>query len=244
MIDYYSKRAREYERIYHKPERQADIAHLREHLCQALAGRRVLEVACGTGFWTAVIANSVHSIYATDASEEVLEIGRSKQIDPARVTFAYGDAYQPLVPKCEFDAGLAMFWWSHIPHARLTSFVESFHAALQPGAQVVLADNRFVEGSSTSVSRTDAEGNTYQLRRLDDGSTHEVLKNFPSADDLQRVFAPFAERLEIALFDYFWCATYQTKAPSAPALSEVLIGRVEKREIMIADYDPRWPAKF
>lgn len=212
MTDYYSKRAREYERIYQKPERQSDIARLREHICQALGGRRVLELACGTGFWTAAIADSVHYLYATDASEEVLEIARSKRIDQARVTFACGDAYQPFAPECEFDAGLAMFWWSHIPTGRLTSFLESFHSVLRPGARVVFADNRFVEGSNSPISRTDADSNTYQLRPLDDGSTHEVLKNFPSADELQRVLAPFAEKLEIVLFDYFWCATYQTKA--------------------------------
>lgn len=211
MIDYYSKRAREYERIYDKPERQADIARLREHLCQALAGRRVLELACGTGFWTAAIADSVSSIHATDASEEVLEIARAKQLDPVRVTFAGSDAYHPVTPTHDFDAGLAMFWWSHIPHARLTSFLESFHAALQPGARVVFADNRFAEGSSTPVSRTDAEGNTYQLRRLDDGSTHEVLKNFPSSDELRRVIAPHADEIEVTMFDYFWCVSYQTK---------------------------------
>jgi|GEM_PF-3765679 len=27
-------------------------------------------------------------------------------------------------------------------------------------------------------------------------------------------------------------------------MSEVLIGGIEKRQIVIADYDPRWPAKF
>lgn len=244
MIDYYSKRAREYERIYEKPERQADIARLRTHLCQSLAGRRVLELACGTGFWTAAIADSVESIFATDASEEVLQIARSKQLDHACVTFAYGDAYQPVTPTGNFNAGLAMFWWSHIPKARLTSFLESFHTVLTPGAWVVFADNRFVEGSNSPISRTDAEGNTHQLRRLNDGSTHEALKNFPSADDLQCVLAPFAENLEIVLFDYFWCATYQIKASGAPMFSEVLIGGVEKREIVIADYDPRWPAQF
>ena len=45
---------------------------------------------------------------------------------------------------------------------------------------MVFFDNCYVEGSSTPLSRTDAAGNTYQSRRLDDGSTHEVLKNFPA----------------------------------------------------------------
>lgn len=211
MIDYYSKRAREYERIYHKPERRAYLTLLREHLRHAVSGRRVLELACGTGFWTAAIADCADSIHATDASEEVLEIARAKQLDPTRVTFARGDAYHPVAPRTDFDAGIAFFWWSHIPRARLSEFLNNFHSALPPGARVVFADNRFVPGSSTSISRTDAEGNTYQLRHLDDGSTHEVLKNFPTADELQRVLEPLVDNFDVATFDYFWCATYETK---------------------------------
>jgi ubiquinone/menaquinone biosynthesis C-methylase UbiE len=73
MIDYYSKRAREYERVYQKPERQADLGWLRATLRRELAGHRVLELACGTGYWTDAIAGTAASIHATDASTEVLE---------------------------------------------------------------------------------------------------------------------------------------------------------------------------
>lgn len=211
MIDYYSQRAHEYERIYYKPERQEDLVRLREHLRRAVAGRRVLELACGTGFWTAAIADCAGAIHATDASEEVLEIARAKQLDAARVTFARGDAYHPSVPSPDFDAGLAFFWWSHVPRARLAEFLASFHAALRPGARIVIADNRFVPGSSTPISRTDAEGNTYQLRRLDDGSAHEVLKNFPTADELRSVLTPYADNLVVTLLHYFWHVTYDAR---------------------------------
>ena len=244
MIDYYSQRAHEYERIYDKPERQADLARLREHLRRAVAGRRVLELACGTGFWTAAIADCADAIHATDASEEVLEIARAKQLDTTRAAFALGDAYHPAAPTPDFDAGLVFFWWSHVPRARLAEFLMSFHAALKPGARVVFADNRFVPGSSTPISRTDAEGNTYQLRRLDDGSTHEVLKNFPSADELRSVLAPYADNIEATIFEYFWCVTYEAKVTRALDVSDVLVGGVEKREIVIADYDPLWPGQF
>jgi hypothetical protein len=36
--------------------------------------------------------------------------------------------------------------------------------------------------SNTPISRRDADGNTYQRRTLDDGSVHEVLKNFPTCE--------------------------------------------------------------
>ncbi|HSH92798.1 MAG TPA: class I SAM-dependent methyltransferase, partial [Roseimicrobium sp.] len=153
MLDYYSRRAAEYERIYHKPERQGDLARLRDHVRNAVSGRRVLEVACGTGYWTAVIADVVDSVRATDASEEVLEVARSKNFDRNRVTLARADAWNHGELKGDFDAGMAMFWLSHIPKQKLSLFLESFHTALNPGARVLFADNRFVAGSSTAISR-------------------------------------------------------------------------------------------
>jgi len=53
---YYSNRASEYERVYDKPERQHELEWLRQRVPEILRGRRVLEVACGTGYWTQFIA--------------------------------------------------------------------------------------------------------------------------------------------------------------------------------------------
>ncbi len=206
LVDYYSQRAGEYERIYHKPERQADLLRLKEHLRTLLGGHRILELACGTAYWTAAIADIAESIYATDASDEVLEIARAKGLNPDLVSFARGDAFSPPRDSGNFTAGFAAFWWSHIPLFRLPAFLESFHAALLPGARVVFTDNRFVPGSSTPISRTDEAGNTYQQRPLDNGTTHEVLKNFPGADQLQHILQPHSDAVHLVDFDYFWCA--------------------------------------
>jgi SAM-dependent methyltransferase len=215
MLDYYSKRAHEYERIYLKPERQADLVRLKEYLRGALRGQRILELACGTGYWTAAIGDVAESILATDASDAVLEIARSKGLDSAKVSFSRADAFSPPRDHGDFTAGFAAFWWSHIPMAGLSSFLQNFHAALRPGARIVFADNRYVPGSSTPISRTDEAGNTYQLRGLDDGSTHEVLKNFPSPEQLTRTLEPFSKTVHVTEFDYFWCATCELEAPSA-----------------------------
>ncbi|MEP6667722.1 MAG: methyltransferase domain-containing protein [Chthoniobacter sp.] len=214
LIDYYSQRASEYERIYHQPERQADLVRLKDHLRGELSGRRILELACGTGYWTAALADAAESIYAIDASDEVLAIARAKGLDPNTVSFTRGDAFAPPRDSSEFTAGFAGFWWSHIPLDRLTSFLENFHAALLPGARVVFIDNRYVPGSSTPISRTDEAGNTYQQRHLDDGTAHEVLKNFPTTDQLRPILQPYTDSLNIVEFDYFWCATYALAAAS------------------------------
>lgn len=46
---YHHERAGEYERVYEKPERQHDIAELAALTVETFSGKRVLELAAGTG---------------------------------------------------------------------------------------------------------------------------------------------------------------------------------------------------
>ena len=208
LAAYYAARAREHDRVYEKPERQADLERLRSILCDLLAGRRVLEIACGTGYWTKVVAAVAREIVATDASEEVLAIARSRLQGCPHVRFAREDAFGPAVVSGGFDAGFAGFWWSHVRKAELPAFLDLFHARLAAGSRAVFIDNRFVAGSSTPISRTDDGGNTYQWRALDDGRAFEVLKNFPSEEDLRGVLAGRGADVRCEWLAYYWCVSY------------------------------------
>lgn len=208
LIDYYRRRAAEYEGIYAKPERQPDLARLRALVAARVAGARVLEVACGTGYWTARMARTAAGIVATDMAEETLRIAAAKGLPPERVRFELADAYALPASLGTFDAAFAGFWWSHVPRSRIGEFLASLHARLSPGARVVLLDNRFVEGSSTPVSGFDAEGNTFQMRRIADGSAVRVVKNFPSEAELREALSPHAASLEHIELPYYWLTSY------------------------------------
>ena len=208
MVGYYADRAKEYERIYHKPERQSDLRQLERFVESEFSGADVLEVACGTGYWTEVLARSAASVFATDINEEVLAVARSKRIDSRRVTFQREDAYAlPTLPR-KFNGGFSGFWWSHIPKARIRSFLQGFHHVLSSGCKVTFIDNTYVEGSSTPISRADQHGDTYQLRRLDNGSTHEVLKNFPSESELVSAVDGLAADVRVRVLRYYWILSY------------------------------------
>jgi len=209
METYYAKRANEYERIYAKPERQEDLRTLREFVERTFRGKHVLEVACGTGYWTEVVAGSAASVTGVDINEEVLELARAKSLN---ARFERADVYSLPKFQQQFDAGLAAFWWSHIPKARLRDFLAQFHRAVAPGATIVFMDNVYVEGSSTPVSRTDPDGNTYQTRTLDDGSTHEVLKNFPSEAELRTAVGKSGMQMRVDFLTYYWTASYTLKS--------------------------------
>jgi SAM-dependent methyltransferase len=184
LAAYYARRAQEYERVYAKPERQQDLRWLAGRLGALLGGRDVLEVACGTGYWTQVLVRHAGSVVACDLNDEVLQIAAAKPWGAARVRFCRHDAFDVAGVPRRFDAGFAGFWWSHVPRGRLAGFLDQWHRRIGPGGLLVAIDNRYVSGSSTPIGRTDAGGNTYQLRRRGDGSRHEVLKNFPDAHQL------------------------------------------------------------
>lgn len=207
LVAYYAKRAAEYERIFAKPERQHDLAALRTRIGTMFAGRQVLELACGTAYWTPIIAAKADRVVAIDVNEEVLEVARSKNIPPEKAGFSIGDAYNPpLHPEC--NALFAGFWWSHVPLARLDSFLDAATRSVAPGSLLAFLDNRYVEGSSTPLSRTDGDGNQYQTRKLDDGSTHEVLKNFPSEGDLIQRASRHGWGANVELLEHYWLLTW------------------------------------
>jgi len=49
------------------------------------------------------------------------------------------------------------------------------------------------------------------MRGLDDGSMHEVLKNFPADDELHGRGAVRGRAIAIERFEYYWLLRYRTK---------------------------------
>lgn len=210
MQTYYAARAGEYDAVYKKPERQADLRQIEQWLPTVFSRQRVLEVACGTGYWTEFLWPLATSIVAIDSSTETLRIAKER-VPASTVSFEVGDAYA-LPQDCRsFSAAFAGFWFSHIALERQGEFLRGLNAVLEPGARVVLLDNRFVEGSSSAISEQDAAGNTYQSRTLSDGSTHRVLKNFPSEAHLFALAeAGLGQSARYTSWPFFWAFEYRT----------------------------------
>lgn len=200
LLQYYGDRAPEYDRIYQKPERQPDLAAMRSWLAERVADKKVLEVACGTGYWTAVMAETASQILATDASAPPLSIARIRLQNAAHINFAVKDLYAlEQAEQKDFDVVFGGFIWSHIPQSELSAFYLALLAPLRAGGQLILMDNLFVEGSSTPLSRQDEDENTYQQRKLDSGKTYEVMKNFPQWPlNIQE------QPTEATLWDHYW----------------------------------------
>ena len=208
LAAYYAARAQEYERIYVKPERQDDLARLRQLIPGYFTDRTVLEIACGTGYWTQFIAPVARKVTATDVNPETLAIAQTKAFPPGRVSLEVADVHRLPTHYTGFTGAFAGFWWSHLKRGERSAFLDTLHRALAPGAVVVFLDNLYVEGSSTPIAYVDAAGDSYQRRRLDDGSQHDVLKNFPTEAELRSDLGERGTAVEYTRLEYYWVFKY------------------------------------
>jgi SAM-dependent methyltransferase len=205
MVDYYEARASQFEAVYEKPERQADLCCLRGWLAQEVRGLTLLEVACGTGYWTRVAATTAKAILATDCNPSPLALARSKNLG-LHVTFARADAFALPTQGATFDGGMAHFWWSHVALADQQRFLTHFASKLHTGAKLFMIDNAFTAGS-TPISRRDGLGNTYQRRRLASGGDYEILKNFPTSEDLRRALDGTCSGVKVLQLEHYWAVS-------------------------------------
>src|SRR5919108_840112 len=72
---------------------------------------RVLELACGTGWWTERLARHAHELVAIDASPEAIEIARRRA---PSVRYVVADLFE-WEPSERYDVVFFSFWISHVP---------------------------------------------------------------------------------------------------------------------------------
>ena len=208
---YYDDQAKVYDDMYVRRTRvwQRDLKALADTMVKALSGHRILEVACGTGFWTEIVAKVAEHVVAIDASREMLAVARKRRMPRTNVEYRYGDAYHLLEVSGEFVAGLANFWFSHIPKARVDEFLHDFHKKLGKNAVVFMSDNVYIPGIGGQLITKAGIEDTFKLREGTDGLKYEVLKNYYNRDSLRRILSSKTLNLKISETKYFWWTKYK-----------------------------------
>ena len=172
--------------------------------------KTVLEIACGTGYWTRFVGPVSKRTTATDYSVTMLGVAQSLRIENACILL--DDAYHLSgVGEERFDFGFAMHWVSHIPLARWHEFFTAFHARLKPGAKVLLVDDiRRPDDADPWYSKL-ATRDSYEIRQLPNGESYEIVKTFFSPDDLRTLLQPYADNLQIRYERPRWWLTYEVR---------------------------------
>jgi len=210
QIQYYSQRAKEYEKIYDLPERQKDLTQLKLFLKDSFSKKEVFEIACGTGYWTQYISETAKSIFATDINDSVLDIARLKKYScPAQIHKV--DIFHLSNLSQNFNSGFAGFIWSHILKQELTQFLNQFLLKINKNGLVVFVDNTYVKGNSTPLCSTDKYGNSFQKRKLKDGKSYTVIKNYPTDSEMKALINPIGKNIKIIRMEYYWILKFNKK---------------------------------
>jgi ubiquinone/menaquinone biosynthesis C-methylase UbiE len=213
MNTYYARRAPLHDNLmgYTDNARMEELlAPIIKRLERYLIDQEVLEIACGTGNWTQVLAKRARSVLATDINSSVLEIAKRKSYPKGKVTFKLADAYALQKIEVKFTTAFAADWWSHIPKSMIPSFIESLHTKLHKGARVIFIDMLPSESLDQMFSHYDKEGNLIHKRSLPEREEFYVVKNFPTEKELKEVFKGLVKDFEF--YQYLplkrWMLTY------------------------------------
>lgn len=179
QIAYYRARAAEYDRVYAERDDLREVLSLIDSL--PVAGD-VLELACGTGRWTSLLAARARSVTAVDAAPEALALARERVTSPA-VRFECADVFTWRAPR-RYDTVFFAFWLSHVPPALLPGFWHTVANALASEGKAVFIDNGPGEAGSEEVLT--GQPAPAVRRRLDDGSEHRIVKVFHDPHRLVR----------------------------------------------------------
>ncbi len=190
QMSYYRSRAEEYDEWFLRqgrhdrgPEQnrlwRSEVEEVREELRRFDPAGDVLELACGTGWWTEELARHADHITAVDASPEVLEINREKLADK-KVNYLQADLFT-WRPDTLYDTVFFSFWLSHVPPEKFSEFWSVARDSLRPGGQVFFIDSLRPE---KPIVKERPPGDPTTVRQLNDGREFRIFKTFYDPDGL------------------------------------------------------------
>lgn len=136
----------------------------------------VLEIACGTGLSTAVLAESATSLVALDAAPEMIGECR-KRPGLEEVEFVLADVFSWRTDR-SFDAVVFTFWLSHVPEELFETFWTRIRVLLKPHGRVFFADNLYAPWATAIDHELKGPEEGVVVRKLNDGREFRVVKRF------------------------------------------------------------------
>lgn len=153
--------------------------------CELAARRRVLEIACGNGFGTMLLAQVASSVTGADVSPEAIETARRTNARP-NVRYELVKTPPFPLPDASFDVVVSLETIEHMPAAAQPAFVAELERVLAPDGVLLLSTpDRATEQAQAKQS----EPNPFHIHT-------------PSAEELDRLLARFAHREAFVLMDY------------------------------------------
>jgi ubiquinone/menaquinone biosynthesis C-methylase UbiE len=206
-IEYYRKRAAEYDKIYYRdnPRRQAELSRMYELSRKVLSRKEVLDLACGTGFWTREISQSAESIVGVDINAATLEEARQKSYR-CPVRFLIADFFSLPFERPLFTGLLATFVLSHVRREDQEELCDHVKRSLAPNTTAFFCENNQTTEMPGNLHWDNSRTNTYKLRKLENGEEFRILKNYYDESELRDTLGRWGSVEELIYDYYYWAA--------------------------------------
>jgi demethylmenaquinone methyltransferase/2-methoxy-6-polyprenyl-1,4-benzoquinol methylase len=191
MLRYYDARAPDYEEAYQlgtgtssisDPEVfQREAGDLAETV-RRFAHGKVLDLACGTGYWLQFYAEQCSGVTMVDQSENMLAECR-KKIDrfglADRSTVVRDDVLAWNCTDPSHDCAIVGFLLSHLTDEQAPRLFDALRSALGPGGRFLIMDSAWTDMRSQFNAKIER-----QERRLNDGTALDIYKRYFDRSDI------------------------------------------------------------
>jgi demethylmenaquinone methyltransferase/2-methoxy-6-polyprenyl-1,4-benzoquinol methylase len=207
MLRYYDERASEYEEAYTRGTGTAsipdpavfttEIADLPAIVRRCTSGR-LIDLACGTGYWLPHYAAGCSDITLFDQSEKMLAGSRSKVAGLGladRCVLVQGDFFGYAFDRHAYDCALAGFFLSHLTDEQEGLVFDALRGMLRPSGRFLVLDSAWSDERRRFNAKVER-----QPRRLNDGSEFEIYKRYLDGADIARWPARYGVAVHIEYF--------------------------------------------
>jgi SAM-dependent methyltransferase len=191
MLAYYNERAPEYEDAYTLGTGTASIADPDVFVTEAkvLAGivrefaeGRMIDLACGTGYWLPSYAERCSHITLFDQSEKMLAECRKKLERLSlgeRSVVLQGDFFECQFGGLRYDCALVGFVLSHLTESQEPQLFDALRAMLGLSGRFLLLDSAWSDERARFNKKIEQ-----QTRQLNDGTSFEIYKRYCDQEDV------------------------------------------------------------
>jgi hypothetical protein len=170
----------------HAHARAQELEQVRAELARLTAGHKVLELGCGSGGAGEAMVPGSTCVVATGPTDLPEQLGG-------------------------FSAVFMGFGWSRLLRDEQEPFLKQLRARMGKDVLLVLLDEAYVEGSSPTIARTDAQGNTWHVASTPEGGQVELPRSYPTDSTLRKRLAHAVREIRIQRGDYHWLLSCRLK---------------------------------
>jgi SAM-dependent methyltransferase len=197
MLRYYDERASEYEEAYVLGTGTASIpdpevfrreASILTRMVEHFARGRLVDLACGTGYWLPYYIAGCSSITLIDQAPRMLQECRKKIASRAnahdaldRITIVQDDVLEHSFRPRAFDSALIGFLISHLADEEEQQLFERLKTILDVDGRFLILDSAWSPERARVNRKTER-----QERRLNDGSRFEIYKRYIDRQDIHQ----------------------------------------------------------